>query len=189
MNVLIITGPPYAGKGTQCAILKKELKYKHISTGDRIRNEKKRKSEIGLVMKDYDDKGLLVPDTIMARLLDQIIQEHQNETGIILDGYPRTIPQVETLVELLDKYNKQINQVINIKVPKEELLNRAKERAKSSTRKDDKDEAIHTRRIAVFEQNTLPAIEHLRTKTTVEDINGLGTIEETAVEIKKKLIC
>ena len=188
MQILVITGPPYSGKGTQCEILEETLKFKHISTGERIRAEKDNNTKIGQIMKEYEEKGMLVPDEIMEELLTQIIIENEKERRIIFDGYPRTSSQVDTLIKLLNEYNKKINQVINIEVPKEELLNRAKERAKNSVRKDDKDESIHIKRIEVFEANTKPAIEYFKTKMKVDDIDGMGTIEAITNRIKRIII-
>lgn len=187
MQILVITGPPYSGKGTQCEILEETLNFKHISTGERIRTEKDNNTKIGLIMKEYEEKGLLVPDEIMAELLAQIIVENEKGKGIIFDGYPRTSPQVDTLIKLLKEKNKEVNQVINIEVPKKELLNRARERARNSTREDDKDVKTHLKRIEVFEENTKPAIEYLRVKIKVDDIDGIGTIEEITNRIKSKL--
>jgi adenylate kinase len=187
MQILVITGPPYSGKGTQCEILEETLKFKHISTGERIRAEKDNNTKIGQIMKEYEEKGMLVPDEIMEELLTQIIVENKKEKGIIFDGYPRTSPQVDTLIKLLKENNKEVNQVINIEVPKEELLNRAKERAKNSTREDDKNESIHIKRIEVFEANTRPAIQYFRTKMKVDDIDGIGTIEEITNRVKNKV--
>lgn len=183
MKILVITGPPYSGKGTQCEILEKTLRYKHISTGERIRWEKENDTTFGLAMKEYEEKGMLVPDELMEKLLSHIVLENKNQKGIIFDGYPRTIPQVDTLINLLADHNKQIDQVINIEVSKVELLNRAKERAKNSTREDDKDEAIHIKRIDVFEQNTRPAIEYLKKKMNVDNIEGMGSIKEITDKI------
>ena len=187
MQILVITGPPYSGKGTQCEILENTLGYKHISTGDRIRSEKETKTVIGEKMKSYEEKGMLVPDEIMEELLTKIIIENEQENGIIFDGYPRTQPQVDTLIKLLKENRKIINQVINIEVPKEELLNRAKERAKNSTRIDDQNESIHIRRIEVFEENTKPAIDYLKSIMSVDDIEGIGTIEQITERIKDKI--
>lgn len=188
MHVLVITGPPYSGKGTQCALLEKTTHYKHISTGDCIRAEKANNTEIGLLMKSYEEKGLLVPDKVMHDLLTKIVAEHLDEKGIILDGYPRTVPQVDTLIQVLEDHDQQISQVININVPKEELLNRAKERAKTSDRKDDRDEQTHIKRIMVFEAHTRPAIDYFRTRVDVVEIDGLGTIEETREKIVERLV-
>lgn len=187
MKILVITGPPYSGKGTQCEILEETLKFKHISTGERIRAEKDNNTKIGLIMKEYEEKGMLVPDEIMEELLTQVIVENENEKGMILDGYPRTSPQVDTLIKLLKEKDKEVNQVINIEVPKDELLNRARERAKKSTREDDKDVKTHMNRIEVFEASTKPAIEYFRAKIKVDDIDGTGTIEEITNRIQSKL--
>ncbi|MEG0851749.1 nucleoside monophosphate kinase [Flavobacterium plurextorum] len=187
MEILIITGPPYSGKGTQCEILKDELKFEHISTGDRCRLEKQNETEIGKIMSRYEEKGDLVPDTIMKDLFSNILDENITANGIILDGYPRTEPQVNDLLELVKSKNLKIGKVINIDVPKEELLKRAKKRAETSNRKDDKDASIHLKRIEVFENSTRPAIEYMKSKIKVLTFDGMGTIEEITKRIKDSL--
>jgi len=187
MEILIITGPPYSGKGTQCEILKDELKFEHISTGDRCRLEKQNETEIGKIMSQYEEKGDLVPDSIMKDLFSKILDENITAKGIILDGYPRTEPQVNDLLELVKSKNLEIGKVININVPKEELLKRAQKRAETSTRKDDKDANIHLKRIEVFENTTRPAIEYMKSKIKVLTFDGMGTIEEITKRIKDNL--
>lgn len=177
MEILIITGPPYSGKGTQCELLEASLGFIHVSTGDRIRKEKDNKSAIGKIMTSYEESGALVPDEIMQDLIGQIVDENLNEKGMILDGYPRTKSQVDTILDLLSKRKLNVAAVINIDVPRDELLARAKERAANSNRKDDQDINIHLKRIEIFERETRPAIERMKTVFTVKDINGLGTIE------------
>jgi adenylate kinase len=184
MEILIITGSPYSGKGTQCTILAKECGYKHISTGDSIRLEKELQTPIGLIMRVYEEQGNLVPDSIMKDLIEKIISDNENETGIILDGYPRTIPQVDALVEILDRKKQPVKLVINIDVPAEELLKRAKKRAQDSLRKDDQDIAIHLKRIEIFETATRPAIEYMKNFFSVVTIDGLGSIPATTEKIK-----
>ncbi|MNK87802.1 adenylate kinase [compost metagenome] len=187
MEILIITGPPYSGKGTQCEILKDELKFEHISTGDRCRLEKQNETEIGKIMSQYEEKGDLVPDSIMKDLFSKILDENLTAKGIILDGYPRTEPQVNDLLELVKSKNLEIGKVINIDVPKEELLKRAQKRAETSNRKDDKDANIHLKRIEVFENSTRPAIEYMKKKIKVLTFDGMGTIEEITQRIKNNL--
>jgi adenylate kinase len=187
MEILIITGPPYSGKGTQCEILKTKLGFNHISTGDRIRKEKDEKTSIGKVMTEYEENGNLVPDYIMQELIGQIIDEYSNAKGIILDGYPRTKSQVDTILNLLTEKKLIIKAVINIDVPKEELLARAQKRAESSNRKDDLNSDIHLKRIEVFETATRPAIDYMKGKFKVVDINGLGTIENITKKIGETL--
>ena len=187
MEILIITGPPYSGKGTQCEVLKELLNFEHISTGDKCRQEKQNETEIGKIMSKYEEKGNLVPDAIMKDLFGKILDDNKSKAGIILDGYPRTKPQVDDLIALVNSKNLKIGKVINIDVPKSELLIRAKKRAETSTRKDDKDPQIHIKRIAVFEESTRPAIEYMKSKITVLTFDGLGTINEITERIKDSL--
>jgi adenylate kinase len=187
MEILIITGPPYSGKGTQCELLKTNLGFTHISTGDRIRNEKENKTSIGIVMSDFEEKGNLVPDEIMGDLIGQIIDENINSKGIILDGYPRTKSQVDTILSLLVAKKLDVKLVINIDVPKEELLVRAKKRALISNRKDDQNLDTHLKRIKIFDEETRLAIEYMNEKFEIINIDGLGTIENITKTINEKI--
>lgn len=188
MNILIITGPLYSGKGTQCEFLKDILNYEHISTGDRCRIEKANKTEIGYILSEYEERGELVPDDIMKRLFGKILDDNSEKKGVILDGYPRTIPQVKDLLKLIEDRGLSIEKVINIEVPKEELLKRAKHRAKTSDREDDKNEQIHLRRIKIFEEQTKPGINYMKTLMKVDNFNGLGSIESITNNIKSIII-
>lgn len=187
MEILIITGPPYSGKGTQCDVLKELLNFEHISTGDKCRQEKQNETKIGKIMCEYEEKGNLVPDAIMKDLFSKILDDNKSKVGIILDGYPRTKPQVDDLIALVNSKKLKIGKVINIEVPKSELLIRAKKRAETSNRKDDKDPQIHIKRIEVFEESTRPAIEYMKSKITVLTFDGLGTINEITERIKNSL--
>lgn len=187
MQILIITGPPYSGKGTQCEELEQQLGYKHISTGDRCRQEKAQQTTIGKTIAAFEEKGDLVPDSIMKDLFGQILDEHVNEKGIILDGYPRTAPQVDDLLALVESKELAIQKVLHIDVPKAELLQRAKVRAATSDRKDDKDPQIHLKRIEVFEASTRPAIEYMKSKMPVTTFDGLGPIQTITERIKASL--
>ncbi len=187
MDIFIITGPPYSGKGTQCEILKKQLNYGHISTGDRCRVEKNNQTEIGKILSEYEEKGNLVPDSIIKDLFEKIIDENIEEKAIILDGYPRTIPQVRDLIDLTTSKGLKIKKVISISVPHFELLNRAKFRAKTSTRVDDSNIKIQEKRIKVFEEFTLPAINFMNSELDFVEIDGHGSIEETNEKIIENL--
>lgn len=187
MDIIIITGPPYSGKGTQCEFLKENFQLTHVSTGELIRSEKENKTELGRLMSEYADRGELVPDEVMKSLLAKAIDENLGNRGIILDGYPRTIPQVDTLLALTQEKNTPITYVLNIEVPMEELLKRAQKRAKASGRLDDQDPEIHTKRIGIFESSTKPAIEYLKSKLNVLNINGLGKIEDITALISTHL--
>ena len=187
MKILIITGPPYSGKGTQCEIISKALHITHLSTGDRCRQEKTDGTEVGEVMSRYEQKGDLVPDSIMKTLFGQILDENKGRKGILLDGYPRTRPQVDHLEELVTERNQQVALVINICVPREELLHRALRRSVDSDREDDKDPETHLKRVRIFESATQPAIEYMKTRFTVVDIDGMGEIGEITRRITDEL--
>jgi adenylate kinase len=187
MKIVIVTGPPYSGKGTQCEIISKALHYTHLSTGDRLREEKTRRTEIGQIMSRYEEKGDLVPDSIMKTLFGQILDENVQREGILLDGYPRTRPQVDDLLELVQAKHLEISHVINIEVSHKELLQRAMKRAADSDREDDRNPETHLKRISIFENQTLPAIEYMKTKLAVVDIDGMGSIGETTWRITEKL--
>jgi adenylate kinase len=118
-------------------------------------------------MSGYEEKGDLVPDNIMRDLFGKILDENKSNHGIILDGYPRTISQVDDLIELVKSMTMEIGKVINIEVPMNELLVKANKRAETSDRKDDKDPKIHLKRIEVFENSTRPAIEYMKSKIKV----------------------
>ncbi len=187
LKILIIIGPPYSGKGTQCEILKNILGYEHISTGDRIRKEKENNTELGQTMIDYEDNGQLVPDLLMKNILIKILEENNQKEGLILDGYPRTKNQVDTFIELHKEIDITIENIVSIYVPEEELMNRVKIRAETSNRKDDKDINIIYRRIDIFESETRPAIEYIKTKFNVIEVNGLGSIQNVTDSILKEV--
>ena len=187
MKILIITGPPYSGKGTQCEIISKTYHFTHLSTGDRLRLEKANRTDIGLTITRYEEKGDLVPDSIMKTLFGRILDENRDREGILLDGYPRTKPQVDDLLQLVNEKRLGISMVINIIVPKEELLRRALKRSAESTREDDRDPETHLKRVSIFETSTLPAIEYMKTKIPVIDIDGIGSIGEITRRITEKI--
>lgn len=187
MNIIIVTGPPYSGKGTQCEIISKLLHFTHLSTGDRCRQEKANHTTIGQIMSQYEERGDLVPDSIMKTLFGQILDENKDRNGVILDGYPRTNPQVDDLLELVKEKKQQIRLVINIDVSHDELLARALKRAADSQREDDKDPATHLKRLRIFETATLPAIAYMKTLLPVVDIDGMGAIEEITRRIREQI--
>lgn len=183
MEILIITGPPYSGKGTQCLALKNILGFKHISTGDRCRLEKRNNSYIGRILSKYETLGELVPDHIMRKLLNRILDENVNERGLILDGYPRTINQVNYLLKLVKLKVISINKVFQIEVEKKELIKRGIHRATKSNRQDDQDPRIRERRIEIYEKMIKPSIEHMKTKLNVFTCYSDGTKEELTQKI------
>ena len=175
-------GPPGVGKGTQASILKDHYKIAHISTGEILRKEIALNSEIGQISKRYINDGLFVPDEILIEIIEECLTKSKNKRGYILDGYPRNLQQVKDLDILLIKLNQSIDVAISITAKKEELINRLIKRRKDSGRSDDAIEII-SKRQDVYWNQTAPIIKHYRKKGMLEEVNGLGTIEEVTKRI------
>ena len=172
-------GPPGAGKCTQAKILSDQYNLVHLSTGDILRNEIDNQTTIGLDAKNYMDQGLLVPDEVLLSMMENTLT-NLKESGIILDGFPRTIPQAEGLDAIFKKLNLNIDMVINISVDKEILINRLIKRAEDSGRSDDTKEVIVNRQ-NVYLELTAPLLEFY--KNEVINVDGDGTIEEVTKRV------
>ena len=172
-------GPPGAGKGTQAKILSDKYNLVHLSTGDILRTEIANQTNIGLDAKNYMDQGLLVPDEVLLSMMENTLT-NLKESGIILDGFPRTIPQAEGLDAIFKKLNLNIDMVINISVDKEILINRLIKRAEDSGRSDDTKEVIVNRQ-NVYLELTAPLLEFY--KNEVINVDGDGTIEEVTKRV------
>ena len=122
--VIIMLGAPGTGKGTVASILTQKLRIPQISTGDIFRKNMKEGTELGKLAETYISKGKLVPDDVTINLVKERLQEKDVEKGIILDGFPRTVKQAEALEEILEKQGKNIDIVINLTTPKEEIFER-----------------------------------------------------------------
>ena len=172
-------GPPGAGKGTQAKILSDQYNLVHLSTGDILRNEIDNQTTIGLDAKNYMDQGLLVPDEVLLSMMENTLTNLKG-SGMILDGFPRTIPQAEGLDIIFKKLNLNIDIVINIYVDKEILINRLIKRAEDSGRSDDTKEVIVNRQ-NVYLELTAPLLEFY--KNEVINVDGDGTIEEVTQRV------
>ena len=172
-------GPPGEGKGTQAKILSDKYNLVHLSTGDILRTEIANQTNVGLDAKRYMDKGLLVPDQVLLSMMENTLT-NLKESGIVLDGFPRTIPQAEGLDSIFKKLNLNIDMVINIYVDKEILINRLIKRAEDSGRSDDTKEVIVNRQ-NVYLELTAPLLEFY--KNEVINVDGDGTIEEVTQRV------
>ncbi len=172
-------GPPGAGKGTQAKILSDKYNLVHLSTGDILRTEIANQTNVGLDAKRYMDEGLLVPDQVLLSMMENTLT-NLKESGIVLDGFPRTIPQAEGLDSIFKKLNLNIDMVINIYVDKEILINRLIKRAEDSGRSDDTKEVIVNRQ-NVYLELTAPLLEFY--KNEVINVDGDGTIEEVTQRV------
>ena len=178
MKNIVIFGAPGAGKGTQSDKLIEKYGLGHISTGDVLRNEIKNGTELGQTAKGYIDNGQLIPDdlmvTILASVYDGFGKEH---AGVIFDGFPRTIPQAEALKEMLAERGHQIDAMIELSVPEDELMARLLNRGKLTGRSDDNEETIK-KRLDVYHNQTAPLIDWYENEGIHHHVEGLGTVDE-----------
>ena len=176
---LLIMGPPGAGKGTQAKILAKKFHLVHLSTGDILRDGIDKSSELGLKAQTYMNAGNLVPDEVLLEMMQSTLTELK-DSGVILDGFPRTIPQAIGLSKIFQSLNQAIDSIINIEVDKNVLITRLVERAKKSGRADDTEEVIVNRQ-NVYLELTAPLIEFYI--NNIIHIDGDGSIDEVTERI------
>lgn len=183
---LIFLGAPGAGKGTQAQLIEKKFNIIQISTGDILRQAVKDATELGKTAKEYMDQGALVPDDVVIGIIKDRILQDDCKNGFILDGFPRTTEQASALDAILEENSLEIDHVININVPQEELIQRLLKRAEIEGRSDDNIDSIKNR-LSVFEEKTLPLINYYRKSDKLRDINGLGDIDTITSDIEKVL--
>ena len=186
LNVVIF-GAPGSGKGTQSAKLIDEYGLYHISTGDVLREHIKNGTELGKIADSFISKGQLIPDDLMIRILDDVLEkEAAGKKGVIFDGFPRTIPQAEALKELLKKRNTDLHAVIGLEVPEDELMVRMIQRGKQSGRSDDNPETIKNR-LKVYHSQTQPLQEYYINEGKYLPIKGSGVVDEIFNDIATSL--
>ena len=175
---LIFLGPPGAGKGTQAERIAETQQIAHISTGDMLRAEMRHGTELGLAAKELIERGELVPDEIIIRMVEQRLQQPDCENGFLLDGFPRTIAQAQALDRILSARAEDVTSVLSIMIPDEMVISRISGRAAVEGRADDADESIIRNRIATYHSQTEPEIAYYREAGKYHEVDGVGTIEE-----------
>lgn len=177
MNVVIF-GAPGSGKGTQSEKIIEKYGLLHISTGEVLRDHIARKTPVGQIAKTYISQGQLIPDSLMIRILEEIVDnEPKAKEGIILDGFPRTIPQAEALNRFMERRGDKIHHVIGLEVPEEELVERMLRRGQQTGRADDNPETI-TNRLKVYHESTTPLRDFYIKEGKYRQINGSGSVDE-----------
>ena len=183
---LIIMGPQLAGKGTQAGYIAKEYGLMHITTGGILRDMYANgTSDMKAKLEPIVHGGKLLSDEEMNPIVAEYLDKHPDR--FILDGFPRTVPQVRFLDTYLKSRNSSIDAVIFLDVPHKELMNRLKTRIHEENRKDDENPDALKKRMKQYETMTLPAIELYRKEGILMDINGIQIREAVFAEIKREL--
>jgi len=202
-------GLPGAGKGTQASEIVKKFPIPHISTGDMFRKAIKDETDLGKEAKSYMDRGELVPDEVTVGIVKERISEDDAKKGFLLDGFPRTIDQAESLNQIMSELDREIDAVINIEVPEEELMNRLTGRricekcgttyhlvfnppkvdgicdidgGKLYQREDDNPETV-SNRLSVNVKQSKPILEYYNNKGVLKNIDGSKDIDEVTDDV------
>jgi adenylate kinase len=186
MTCLLLIGPPGAGKGTQASSLAQHFGIPAISTGDIFRANVKNETELGILAKGYMDRGEYVPDSLTNALVKDRIAQPDAQEGFLLDGYPRTIDQVQELDGFLAEMGQKLDVVVQLTADSEELIRRLLQRAIEQGRADDTPEVIRKRQ-EVYEEQTAVLIDIYNARSLVAKINGLGEIQDVTGRIIEAL--
>ncbi|MDX6301115.1 MAG: adenylate kinase [Nocardioidaceae bacterium] len=174
---LILMGPPGAGKGTQAKFVADRFGVPAISTGDIFRANVSDGTDLGVKAKEYMDAGEYVPDEITNLMVRNRIDEPDAEQGFLLDGYPRTLQQVEELDGMIKYTGHKLDAVVCLTVDQEELVQRLLSRAETDGRSDDTEDVIR-RRQEVYAEQTEPLIDVYRERGLLIEVDGMGEVEE-----------
>ena len=187
LNILLL-GPQGSGKGTQAKRLAATYGLAHIVTGDMIREMKEEPSDAGRELKAIYDRGDLVSDDLIIRLIRERLDRGDTIPGFVLDGFPRTMAQAEALDDLLQELGRGVDIVFEFQVPdRQQLRDRMLKRAAEENRSDDSPEAIE-RRLELYERETAPLVEWYRTtRGNIVGIHADRTIDEVFHEITEAL--
>ena len=186
MNVVIF-GAPGSGKGSQSEKLIEKYGLHHISTGEVLRDHIARKTPIGQIAKTYINQGQLIPDSLMIRILEEILDhEPKAKDGVILDGFPRTVPQADALNRFFSRRGQTLHHVIGLEVPEEELVDRMIKRGQQTGRADDNIDTIKNR-LQVYHESTTPLRDYYINEGKYRAINGHGSVEEIFAEIVRAI--
>ncbi len=179
-------GPPGAGKGTQSKKIMKKHNLHYISTGDMLREEISNKTSLGFEAKAIIEKGHLVPDELIVKLIENKIKGTKGANGFLFDGFPRTVVQAYILEGLLYKFGSTLSAMYGLTVPDSELMERLLKRAKIENRADDTEEIIKER-LAEYQRKTKPVADFYKEKGKFTEVDGVGEIEDVFGRLTNEL--
>jgi adenylate kinase len=180
---MVLMGPPGAGKGTQGKRLAEEFGGAHIATGDLFRSNAERQTELGRIAQEYMERGELVPDEIVIAMVTERLSEPDAAADFVLDGFPRTVPQAETLDRRLAELGLPLQAALNFEITKDELLRRLAARAKEEDRAEDEDEDAIQRRLESFINDTRPVVDYYDQRGLLLHVDAMGQVDEVTKRI------
>jgi adenylate kinase len=207
---IVLLGPPGAGKGTQAKLLQEEFNACQVSTGDILRKAVAEQSPVGKEAAEYINRGVLVPDSVIVKLVAERLNDNDCRKSFILDGFPRTIPQAQSLEEILKKMDLTLHHVLLMQVPPELIVERLAGRrtckgcgapyhrsfdppkqegvcdrcgGELRQRDDDREETVRAR-LDVYDAQTAPLVDYYRQRGILREIDGVGKVED----IQKRVI-
>lgn len=210
---MVLLGPPGAGKGTQAKLLQEEFAACQISTGDILRQAVAQQTPLGQVAAQYINRGALVPDDVIVNLVAERLKQKDCEKGFILDGFPRTIAQAESLDAILKRMNLSLNGVLSVQVPEQVIIERLAGRRTCKScgalshvafnppkkagvcdrcggelfQRDDDREGTIANRLKVYESQTAPLVDYYRERGLLRAIDGVGAIDQIRARVTQAL--
>jgi adenylate kinase len=179
---LLIMGPPGAGKGTQAKYVAEHFKIPAISTGDIFRANVSQGTPLGVEAKRFMDAGEYVPDELTNLMVRNRIDEPDAVAGFLLDGYPRTVAQVEELDHMVEFTGHRLDAVVALTVDEDAVVERLLRRAETDGRADDTEDVIR-RRMQVYAEQTEPLIQVYRGRGILIEVDGMGEVDEVTERI------
>jgi len=210
---VVLLGPPGAGKGTQAKLLREEFEACQVSTGDILRKAVADQSPVGKEAAEYINRGALVPDSVIVKLVAERLKQNDCQKGFILDGFPRTIPQAQSLEEILTKMGLALHRVLLLQVPPRLIVERLAGRrtcrdcgapyhrsfdppkqegvcdrcgGELLQRDDDREETVRAR-LDVYETQTTPLVDYYRRRGIMREIDGVGKVADIQNRMIKAL--
>jgi adenylate kinase len=171
--VIVLFGAPGVGKGTQAEILAEKLGIAHMSTGAAFRSAIQAQTPVGILAQSFVSQGKLVPDDVVAKIVEEFLAKPEFAKGCILDGFPRTRAQAEELDRMLTASGRTIDHVVNIEVDDETIITRLLQRG----RQDDQEDVIR-HRLEIYNNETAPLLDFYGKKGTLTSIHGVGSVDD-----------